>query len=878
MPIYRHEGGGVWARLKSLYRHEGAGVWASLKNIYRYEGAGVWASIFSSILTPVETTAPTLRNATNVNPTPTNPDTMFLGGDTIYLTRGAYTETDTTTDTKYTMTIYKSINIATSLGGWTAVSGPTIYYGNNSNANTNITYNVTDLDARDGYYFAGRVAVNNDANTASSQDTDFDIKNTNGLAKISYEILNFFWTSVTANGATFSWNFTGLPGTDTLSYIYNQKLEVKRVSDNVTVYTLDNIPAATSIVTVNDSQIASNTDHYGLLTVIANDGWKTSNYPTSRASQSTNFKTLNPIPVNTSAVTITPLNNRSYAPANTQLTCNLGTWTNSPTSYTYSWQYDNGNTQLPPEDRWVQIPGSSTTTGQYLPPSTYVSSYGSRIRCYVTATNSSGSGFAIAGPHFVDSEVTISSVTPTSVNANVSTNFSFNVSNYPTSYVIDWTNDGTSDYSSTAIPISSSFQVQSASGNGTQITYSCSGNNFVAGSKVSITGMTPTSFNISNATVVSANSSSFVINSSVSGSTTVGGQANSNTSIIYATVPNTYSTGGTYTLKVTAQPGNKQSSTSINVTTAPTGSNFTRVDATSQPTQPGVITFSTSNNQVTSMWTNGSVAPSPGSTSVQFVGSGVASKNVTDSSAPFITSDTTAYGSSGTYTATVTNRHSEVVRFTWNQSNAASWRIDYSSSVYGADVAVGNSSASSVTYDLNFFGGGTFTWTGLTLYSAINQGTGASTYYPNPVAGGLVMSPKSSSRTNSTTVTYVTAPPPTTTTTTTAVRPNCPGTVTNPTSLTCAELGLPLLGGSTQYNIPAGYQCCGSATTTAAPVTTTAAPVTTTTTTTAGSNPGFTCTSFDVSIAACTSTGCDNSGCASGGACTGAIYRAGFGC
>ena len=40
----------------------------------------------------------------------------------------------------------------------------------------------------------------------------------------------------------------------------------------------------------------------------------------------------------------------------------------------------------------------------------------------------------------------------------------------------------------------------------------------------------------------------------------------------------------------------------------------------------------------------------------------------------------------------------------------------------------------------------------------------------------------------------------------------CPGTITNPTSATCAELGLTRLGGSDVYtDVPSGWSCCGAA-------------------------------------------------------------------
>jgi len=61
-------------------------------------------------------------------------------------------------------------------------------------------------------------------------------------------------------------------------------------------------------------------------------------------------------------------------------------------------------------------------------------------------------------------------------------------------------------------------------------------------------------------------------------------------------------------------------------------------------------------------------------------------------------------------------------------------------------------------------------------------------------------------------------PAPTPVPTPVASLPSCPGTITNPVSMTCAELGLTRLGGSTEYSIPSGWACCGGAIPTPAPV------------------------------------------------------------
>ena len=77
--------------------------------------------------------------------------------------------------------------------------------------------------------------------------------------------------------------------------------------------------------------------------------------------------------------------------------------------------------------------------------------------------------------------------------------------------------------------------------------------------------------------------------------------------------------------------------------------------------------------------------------------------------------------------------------------------------------------------------------------------------------------------TTSTTPTTTTTTTTSTTTTTTSSLPQCPGTITNPTSITCSELGLTFLGNSFQYAIPSGQSCCGGAISTTPTTTTTTA-------------------------------------------------------
>jgi uncharacterized repeat protein (TIGR02543 family) len=182
----------------------------------------------------------------------------------------------------------------------------------------------------------------------------------------------------------------------------------------------------------------------------------------------------------------------------------------------------------------------------------------------------------------------------------------------------------------------------------------------------------------------------------------------------------------------------------------PTASNFARSDSTVTPSQPGTLSFSSSNNQVTTSWTNGSPI-----TSVNFAASGAGvNTNYTDSSAPFITSDLSAYSSSGTYTATVTNFNNSLqVTVSWSQSNAQSYTISYNSSTFGSDSISGNNSGSSVSVPINWSSGaGSFTFQAVTLYTGLNQ-TGESNIFFTGLSA-ITPTQKSSSRSGSTSLTY----------------------------------------------------------------------------------------------------------------------------
>ena len=136
-------------------------------------------------------------------------------------------------------------------------------------------------------------------------------------------------------------------------------------------------------------------------------------------------------PVNTVAPVVSPT---SGTAGTTTYSCTTGTWTNSPTSYAYQWQYfDGGSTYL-------NISGATSST--YAPPPNFFSlGYASPIRCRVTASNAGGSNQAfsntatVAAPLSPPSGGSVSlsgtGVAGTSITATTS-----GWSNSPTSYSV----------------------------------------------------------------------------------------------------------------------------------------------------------------------------------------------------------------------------------------------------------------------------------------------------------------------------------------------------------------------------------------------------------------------------------------------------------
>jgi hypothetical protein len=278
---------------------------------------------------------------------------------------------------------------------------------------------------------------------------------------------------------------------------------------------------------------------------------------------------------------------------------------------------------------------------------------------------------------------------------------------------------------------------------------------YIADAAVSVGSISPTSVTQNQSTNFSFSVSGYPTSYTINwgdGSSNETYNVSSGTSSVNATHAHTYTTVTTRTITVTAQPGSKTNSANITISApSPSASGFDRFNTSTNPSQPSVITFSSSNNQVISTWTNGSPI-----TSVFYSYSGAGTNgSLTDNTAPFVTSDTTSYSQSGTFTMNVFNYNDNMqVTFSWNQSNARSYRVIYNHSVLGNGFTLnGNNTGSSASAIANFTTAGTITWSSLTVYSGDNQ-TGTSVTYSNPTFSISVPRPESS-RTGSVSLTYV---------------------------------------------------------------------------------------------------------------------------
>jgi hypothetical protein len=193
----------------------------------------------------------------------------------------------------------------------------------------------------------------------------------------------------------------------------------------------------------------------------------------------------------------------------------------------------------------------------------------------------------------------------------------------------------------------------------------------------------------------------------------------------------------------------------------PTASNLATSDTTLTPGTPSSITVAntatTNQGQVT--WANGSNATSAWVSSVT-----PGSSYTGSDGGSLLTSQLFTITSSATAVATVNNKNnSKRVTISWDQSNAASYRVNYTitnaglaNGTYNED---GNSTASSASFIVTLGNvSGTVRANSVTVYSSSSQSGVSSTFTPGS-APQTSPTDKTSSNTGSGSVTFTASPP-----------------------------------------------------------------------------------------------------------------------
>ena len=137
------------------------------------------------------------------------------------------------------------------------------------------------------------------------------------------------------------------------------------------------------------------------------------------------------VPVNTVAPTIAPTSGTAGVTAYS--VTSVGSWTNSPTGYTYLWQ---SSDNPPTNSIFVPAPGTNNLY-TYTPPSNFFTlGYTSPIRCRVIASNAGGNSVS---PAF-SNQATVSA--PVSIPSGGTVSISTNTGNYTVGSVITYSTTG----------------------------------------------------------------------------------------------------------------------------------------------------------------------------------------------------------------------------------------------------------------------------------------------------------------------------------------------------------------------------------------------------------------------------------------------------
>jgi hypothetical protein len=337
---------------------------------------------------------------------------------------------------------------------------------------------------------------------------------------------------------------------------------------------------------------------------------------------------------------------------------------------------------------------SGATSSTYAPATNYVTIYGSFLRCRVTATNASGSTQAFAV------SVTVSAPTPTGGSVAISPTGSQFAGTTLTAATTGWTNSPTSYsvriYASSTNPPTTSSTLK-ASSTSSSVTYAIT-------------------------------------------------SADANSGLYFKAFATATNGGGT-----SAEVGSN-----VVTSIAPTASNLTTADSTITPGTPSSITVAnTANaNEGKVSWTNGANATSSWVSSVTPGSSYTGTDGGT-----LLTQQLFTITSSTTATATVNNKNNNKrVTISWDQSNAASYSVNYTITnaglANGTYNSTGNSTASSASIVVTLGNvSGTVRANSVTVYSQASSAGASNTFTP-PSAPSTSPTDKTSSGTGNGTVTF----------------------------------------------------------------------------------------------------------------------------
>ena len=235
-----------------------------------------------------------------------------------------------------------------------------------------------------------------------------------------------------SNAASYSVNYT-ITNAGLANGTYNSTGNSSASSASVTV-TLGNVSGT---VRANSVTVYSSSGQSGVSSTFT-PGSAPQTSPTDKTSSNTGSGSVTytpPAPVNTVAPTITPTS--GTAGTTTYSVNSVGSWTNSPTGYTYQWKYQ--------DQPGVFLNISGAISSSYSPPSNFFSGlfYASPIRCDVTASNAGGSSSpaasntaTVAAPVVIPSGGTVSISTNTGnyIVGSIITYSTSGWANTPTSY------------------------------------------------------------------------------------------------------------------------------------------------------------------------------------------------------------------------------------------------------------------------------------------------------------------------------------------------------------------------------------------------------------------------------------------------------------